>query len=35
LAVVGPIADRVMDLAVGPGHRTAGPGAAAVPGMTV
>ena len=34
-AVVGPIADLVMDLAVGPGHRTAEPGAAAVPGMTV
>ena len=35
LAVVGPVIDRVMDLTVGPGHRTAGPGAAAVPGKTV
>jgi len=35
LAVVGLVIDRAMDLTVGPGHRAAGPGAAAVPGMTV
>jgi len=35
LTVVGPVADRVVDLAVGPGHGAAGPGTAAVAGMTV
>jgi hypothetical protein len=32
LAVVGPIVDGVVDLAVGPGHGTAGAGAAAIAG---
>ena len=35
LAVVGPVADRVVDSAVGPGHGAAGAGTAAVLGMTV
>ena len=35
LTVVGPVADRVVDLAVGPGHGAAGPGTAAVAGMTI
>jgi len=35
LAVVGPIAYRVMDLAVDPGHGAAGACTAAIPGMTV
>ena len=33
LAVVGPVVDRVMDLAVGPGYCAAGPCTAAVPGQ--
>ena len=35
LAVVGSIVYGVMDLAVGPGHGTAGAGTAAIPGVTV
>jgi hypothetical protein len=35
LAAVGPITDRVMDLAVGPGHGTAGAATATFPGKTV
>jgi hypothetical protein len=35
LAVVGPITYGVMDLAVGPGHGTAGASTAAIPGVNV